>query len=285
MAIIVNPISPVAFSVFGVDIRWYALAYIAGFIAGYYLFRYLMRRPDSQISLNKKQLDDLLTAVIFGVILGGRIGYVLFYNLPFFLANPLEILMVWHGGMSFHGGLIGVIVATFFYAHKLHCTPSSSITGGTANIALRILDLLAVVTPIGFFFGRIANFINMEVMGRPTDAPWGIVFNGYTQIPSHPSPLYEATAEGIVLFVFMYCMYRFTGLRRHAGAIGGVLGMAYATARIFCEQFRMPDAQIGFLTSWGLTMGQLPSAIVFIVGAALFACAMRGEYKTKGQIK
>ena len=275
MAIIVNPISPVAFSVFGVDIRWYALAYIAGFIAGYYLFRYLMRRPDSQISLNKKQLDDLLTAVIFGVILGGRIGYVLFYNLPFFLANPLEILMVWHGGMSFHGGLIGVIVATFFYAHKLHCTPSSSITGGTANIALRILDLLAVVTPIGFFFGRIANFINMEVMGRPTDAPWGIVFNGYTQIPSHPSPLYEATAEGIVLFVFMYCMYRFTGLRRHAGAIGGVLGMAYATARIFCEQFRMPDAQIGFLTSWGLTMGQLLSAIMFIAGAMIFTCAVR----------
>ena len=275
MAIIVNPISPVAFSVFGVDIRWYALAYIAGFIAGYYLFRYLMRRPDSQISLNKKQLDDLLTAVIFGVILGGRIGYVLFYNLPFFLANPLEILMVWHGGMSFHGGLIGVIVATFFYAHKLHCTPSSGITGGTANIALRILDLLAVVTPIGFFFGRIANFINMEVMGRPTDAPWGIVFNGYTQIPSHPSPLYEATAEGIVLFVFMYCMYRFTGLRRHAGAIGGVLGMAYATARIFCEQFRMPDAQIGFLTSWGLTMGQLLSAIMFIAGAMIFTCAVR----------
>lgn len=275
MAIIVNPISPVAFSVFGVDIRWYALAYIAGFIAGYYLFRYLMRRPDSQISLDKKQLDDLLTAVIFGVILGGRIGYVLFYNLPFFLANPLEILMVWHGGMSFHGGLIGVIVATFFYAHKLHRTPSSGITGGTTNIALRILDLLAVVTPIGFFFGRIANFINMEVMGRPTDAPWGIVFNGYTQIPSHPSPLYEATAEGIVLFAFMYCMYRFTGLRRHAGAIGGVLGMAYATVRIFCEQFRMPDAQIGFLTSWGLTMGQLLSAIMFIAGAMIFTCAVR----------
>ena len=275
MAIIVNPISPVAFSVFGVDIRWYALAYIAGFIAGYYLFRYLMRRPDSQISLNKKQLDDLLTAVIFGVILGGRIGYVLFYNLPFFLANPLEILMVWHGGMSFHGGLIGVIVATFFYAHKLHRTPSSGITGGTTNIALRILDLLAVVTPIGFFFGRIANFINMEVMGRPTDAPWGIVFNGYTQIPSHPSPLYEATAEGIILFAFMYCMYRFTGLRRHAGAIGGLLGMAYATARIFCEQFRMPDAQIGFLTSWGLTMGQLLSAIMFVAGAMIFTCAVR----------
>lgn len=284
MAITVNPISPVAFSVLGVDIRWYALAYIAGFIAGYYLFRHLMRRDDSQIKLNKTQMDDLLTAVILGVILGGRLGYVLFYNLPYFLAHPLQIFMVWNGGMSFHGGLIGVIVATFFYAHKLHCTPSSGITGGTANIALRILDLLAVVTPIGFFFGRIANFINMEVMGRPTDMPWGVVFNGYTQIPLHPSPLYEATAEGIVLFIFMYCMYRFTGLRRHAGAIGGVLGMAYATARIFCEQFRMPDAQIGFLTNWGLTMGQLLSAIMFAAGATLFACAMRGD-KTKGQIK
>ncbi len=284
MAITVNPISPVAFSVLGVDIRWYALAYIAGFIAGYYLFRHLMRRNDSQITLNKIQLDDLLTAVILGVILGGRLGYVLFYNLPYFLAHPLQIFMVWNGGMSFHGGLIGVIVATFLYARKLHRTSNSGITGGTVNIALRILDLLAVVTPIGFFFGRIANFINMEVMGRPTDMPWGVVFNGYTQIPLHPSPLYEATAEGIVLFIFMYCMYRFTGLRRHAGAIGGVLGMAYATARIFCEQFRMPDAQIGFLTNWGLTMGQLLSAIMFAAGAMLFACAMRGD-KTKGQIK
>ncbi len=284
MAITVNPISPVAFSVLGVDIRWYALAYIAGFIAGYYLFRHLMRRNDSQITLNKIQLDDLLTAVILGVILGGRLGYVLFYNLPYFLAHPLQIFMVWNGGMSFHGGLIGVIGATFLYARKLHRTSNSGITGGTVNIALRILDLLAVVTPIGFFFGRIANFINMEVMGRPTDMPWGVVFNGYTQIPLHPSPLYEATAEGIVLFIFMYCMYRFTGLRRHAGAIGGVLGMAYATARIFCEQFRMPDAQIGFLTNWGLTMGQLLSAIMFAAGTMLFACAMRG-YKTKGQIK
>lgn len=284
MAIMIDPISPVAFSVFGLDIRWYALAYVAGFIAGYYLFRYLMRRSDSQIHLNKKQMDDLLTAVILGVILGGRLGYVLFYNLPFFLAHPLEIFAVWHGGMSFHGGLIGVIVATFLYARTLHRAPGSGIHGGTVNIALRILDLLAVVTPIGFFFGRIANFINMEVMGRPTDAPWGVVFNGYTQIPLHPSPLYEAACEGIILFAFMYCVYRFTGLRRHAGAIGGVLGMAYAIVRIFCEQFRMPDAQIGFLTSWGLTMGQLLSGAMFVAGATLFIIAARGN-KLKGKNK
>lgn len=273
MAIVIEPISPVAFSVLGLDIRWYALAYVAAFIVGYLLFRHLMNSRDSQIKLDKKQLDDLLTAVILGVILGGRLGYVLMYNLPFFVAHPLEIFAVWHGGMSFHGGLVGVIIAVFLYARTLH--RANAISGTTSNIAFRILDLLAVVTPIGFFFGRIANFINMEVMGRPTDAPWGVVFNGYTQIPLHPSPLYEAATEGIVLFIIMFCLYKFTNLRRYPGAIGGALGMAYATARIFCEQFRMPDAQIGFLTNWGLTMGQLLSAIMFVAGAVIFACAIK----------
>ena len=273
MAVVIDPISPVAFSVFGLDIRWYALAYVAAFIVGYLLFRRLMNARDSQIRLDKKQLDDLLTAVILGVILGGRLGYVLMYNLPFFVAHPLEIFAVWHGGMSFHGGLVGVIIAVFMYACTLHRT--NAISGTTPNIAFRILDLLAVVTPIGFFFGRIANFINMEVMGRPTDAPWGVVFNGYTQIPLHPSPLYEAATEGVLLFTIMFCLYKFTKLRRYPGAIGGALGMGYAIARIFCEQFRMPDAQIGFLTSWGLTMGQLLSAIMFIAGAMIFACAVR----------
>lgn len=273
MAIVIEPISPVAFSVFGLDIRWYALAYVAAFIVGYLLFRHLMNSRDSQIKLDKKQLDDLLTAVILGVILGGRLGYVLMYNLPFFVAHPLEIFAVWHGGMSFHGGLVGVIIAVFLYARTLH--RANAILGTTPNIAFRILDLLAVVTPIGFFFGRIANFINMEVMGRPTDAPWGVVFNGYTQIPLHPSPLYEAATEGIVLFIIMFCLYKFTNLRRYPGAIGGALGMAYATVRIFCEQFRMPDAQIGFLTNWGLTMGQLLSAIMFGAGAVIFACAIK----------
>ena len=273
MAIVIDPISPVAFSILGLDIRWYALAYVAAFIVGYLLFRRLMNSRDSQIKLDKKQLDDLLTAVILGVILGGRLGYVLMYNLPFFVAHPLEIFAVWHGGMSFHGGLVGVIIAVFLYARTLRRT--NAISGTTPNIAFRILDLLAVVTPIGFFFGRIANFINMEVMGRPTDAPWGVVFNGYTQIPLHPSPLYEAATEGVLLFTIMFCLYKFTKLRRYPGAIGGALGMGYAIARILCEQFRMPDAQIGFLTSWGLTMGQLLSAIMFVAGAVIFACAVR----------
>lgn len=277
MAITINPISPVAFSVFGLDVRWYALAYVAAFIIGYFMFRYLMRRPDAQITLSRRQLDDLLTAVIFGVIIGGRLGYVLLYNLPFFLAHPLEIFAVWHGGMSFHGGLIGVIAAVLLFAR--HQTQRGDLPGTTYDAGFRILDILAVVTPIGLFFGRIANFINMEVMGRPTDVPWAVVFAGQTNIPRHPSPLYEAATEGILLFIIMYCLYRFTNLRRYPGALGGMLGMLYAVFRILCEQFRAPDIQIGFLTSWGLTMGQLLSALMFIAGAIIFAAAFRKKTK------
>lgn len=276
MAIIVNPISPVAFSVFGLDVRWYALAYVAAFICGYYLFRYLMLRNDSQIELDKKQLDDLLAAVVFGVVIGGRLGYVLLYNLPFFVAHPLEIFAVWHGGMSFHGGLIGVIVAVFLFARKLFRAHDVNARGGVYKTAFKLLDIMAVVAPIGLFFGRIANFINMEVMGRPTDVPWAVVFAGGPNVPRHPSPLYEAATEGILLFLIMFCLYRWTGLRKHPGALGGILAMIYAVFRIFCEQFRAPDTQIGFLfgTNW-LTMGMLLSGLMFIAGAVIFTFAIR----------
>ena len=273
MAIVINPISPVAFSVFGLDIRWYALAYVAAFVIGYFLLRYFMGKNDSQIKLNKKQLDDLFTALILGVIIGGRLGYVLFYNLPFFLSHPLEIFAVWHGGMSFHGGLIGVIVATFLFAWNQN--KSGDFSGGTYATAFRLLDIMAVVAPIGLFFGRIANFINMEVMGRVTDVPWAVVFAGQPDLPRHPSPLYEAATEGILLFIIMYCLYKFTKLRKYPGALGGILGMLYALFRIFCEQFRAPDVQIGFLTSWGLTMGQLLSGMMFVAGAVIFGIAIR----------
>jgi len=273
MAITINPISPVAFSVFGLDVRWYALAYVAAFVIGYFMLRAFTRQPDSQIKLGRSNLDDLLTAIILGVIIGGRLGYVLLYNLPFFLAHPLEIFAVWHGGMSFHGGLVGVIVAVFLFAW--HRVRRGKLVGGTYKNAFRILDILAVIAPVGLFFGRIANFINMEVMGRPTSVPWGVVFVGGPDVPRHPSPLYEAATEGILLFIIMYCLYRFTKLRNHPGALGGILAMLYAVFRIVCEQFRAPDVQIGFLTSWGLTMGQLLSAIMFVAGATVFAVAFR----------
>ncbi len=264
MAIVLQPFSPVAFSLGPIDVRWYALAYVAAFVIGYWMFRKMTARNNSGIHLDKRQMDDLFTAVILGVILGGRLGYVIFYNLGYFLAHPLEIFAVWHGGMSFHGGLLGVVVAMILFARRAH-----------VNV-WRILDVISVVAPIGLFFGRIANFINMEVMGRPTNMPWGVIFAGDPiTVPRHPSPLYEAMGEGLVLFLVMFGLYKWTGLRRYPGALSGILAMGYATARIFCEQFRAPDIQIGYLTSWGLTMGQLLSGLMFFSGAVIFAIAFR----------
>lgn len=263
MAIVLNPISPVAFSVLGLDVRWYALAYVAAFIFGYMLFKKLINRRDSVLHMSAKQLDDLLTLVVFGVIIGGRLGYVLLYNPTYYFTHPLEILALWHGGMSFHGGLIGVIGAIFLFAHR------ARINGWA------VLDIMSVVTPIGLFFGRIANFINREVMGRPTDVPWGVVFNGDTPIPRHPSPLYEATTEGVLLFAIMYCLYRYTNLRTRPGALAGIMGMLYAIFRVGCEFFRAPDVQIGFLTSWGLTMGQMLSGLMFVAGGLILTCALK----------
>ena len=264
--IILDPISPVAFSVLGFPVRWYAIAYIIAFISGYVILRKIGKSKHAELALSKKELDDLLTAVILGVIIGGRLGYVLFYNLPYFLAHPIDILAVWHGGMSFHGGLVGVIVAAVIFAKKW-------------RRALQVLDLIALVAPIGFFFGRIANFINIEIMGRPTDSSVGVFFRGVSDVPRHASPLYEATTEGILLFAIMLCLYRFTNLRKYPGALCGAMAMFYAVFRIICELFRAPDAQSGFLTSWGLTMGQLLSGILFVAGAAFFAIALRCKGK------
>jgi len=263
MAISITPISPVAISIFGFDIRWYALAYIIGFILCFGLMAILSRRGDAEIKLTKPQFDDLMTWAILCIIIGGRLGYVLFYNLPFFIENPLEILAVWHGGMSFHGGMLGAIAAIFLFAHRARL-------GG-----MKILDLAAVVAPIGLFFGRIANFINIEVMGRISDVPWAVTFNGLTEIPRHPSPLYEAFGEGVVLFTIMILLYTKTDLKRRPGALSGMFGILYGVIRIICEFFRAPDAQIGFLTSWKLTMGQLLSALMIVAGAWIFAASVK----------
>jgi len=299
MAIHIQPISPIALDLFGLEIRWYALSYIAAFIIGYWMMRRLAAAgekgkgkrdigtvPSSLFPFpSKKYWDDLLTYVILGTIIGGRLGYVLFYNLSYFIERPLEIFAIWHGGMAFHGGLIGVIAAVFLFAWKcrggISSAPIRAQNIAPLQNAFSILDLMAVVAPIGLFFGRLANFINMEVMGRETTSKLGVVFvdsNGMPigdAVPRHASPLYEAALEGILLFIIMFALFRWTKLRERAGALGGIFGMLYAVFRIFAEQFRAPDAHIGFLTGWGLTMGQLLSALMFIAGAAIFAIAMR----------
>ena len=277
MAFVLNPINPVAFSVVGFPIRWYALAYISAFVIGFFIMKHLTSKKDGEIILSKTQMDDFLSYFVLGVILGGRLGYVLFYNLPFFIFHPLEIFAVWHGGMSFHGGFLGAIAATFLFV-KNQKFPKGSV----GQNAFKMLDILAVLAPIGLGLGRIANFINMEVMGRATNSPLGVIFVGQTDIPRHPSPLYEAACEGLILFTIMWLLYCKTNLKKYTGALSGIFCILYAAFRIFCEQFRQPDAQIGFLTSWGLTMGQALSALMFATGVIVLILALRkGKKGTK----
>lgn len=244
-------IDPVLLQLGPFAIRWYALAYIVGIVLGWRILRRIVRRPGW--SLQPEAVDDLLFHVTLGIILGGRLGYVLFYQPGYFLAHPLEILAVWQGGMSFHGGLLGVLAASALFAHSRGLS------------FLEIVDALAVVTPIGLFFGRVANFINGELWGRPTNVPWGVVFPHAGPMPRHPSQLYEAALEGLVLLAVMLWFAAKPYRAETRGQLGGIFLTGYALARITAEFFREPDAQLGFLAG-GITMGQLLSLPMLVVG-------------------
>jgi phosphatidylglycerol---prolipoprotein diacylglyceryl transferase len=267
-------IDPIAVSIGPIAIRWYALAYIAGLVGGWFYARRLAAQAGYWRGLKQPtatDIDDVIVWVALGVVLGGRIGYVLFYNFGSYLQHPSEILAVWRGGMSFHGGFLGSILALVLFARSRGLS------------ALAMLDLAAVVVPIGLFFGRVANFINGELWGRPApDLPWAVVFPNAGPLPRHPSQLYEAFAEGIVLFVLLGLAVRRFGFRR-PGLIGGLFVLGYAVARIVCEFFREPDAQLGFLFGssvdalhGGVTMGMLLSIPMAVVGAVAIWLALRG---------
>jgi phosphatidylglycerol:prolipoprotein diacylglycerol transferase len=245
--------NPVAFTIFTLPIRWYALAYITGLVLGWRYCAYLIRR--APIVLTTEALDDLLVWVTFGVVLGGRVGYVLFYRPGYYVQNLAEIPAVWHGGMSFHGGCAGVILALALFARKNRLS------------LLAIGDIVVSAVPIGLFFGRLANFVNGELFGRPTDVPWAMVFPGAGPEPRHPSQLYQATLEGLVLFVVLFILER-SGARHRRGVQTGVFLMGYAIARTIGELFRQPDPQLGFLL-FGVTMGQLLSLPMLLSGAWL----------------
>ncbi len=256
-------IDPIALQLGPLAIRWYALAYISGILLGMTYMSHLLKRM-ADPPLEKKQLEDLLLWSVLGIILGGRIGYVLFYNLPFYLEHPQEIVQVWHGGMAFHGGMAGLILAFFLYT-KRHGKPF-----------LPVMDLAAAAAPIGLFFGRLANFINGELYGRVTDAPLGMVFPGGGDLPRHPSQLYEAGLEGLLLFLTIFLLVRYARALEKPGLLGGVFLAGYGLARFTVEWFREPDAQLGLL-SLGLSMGQWLSVPMILLGGYLIIRATRRE--------
>ncbi len=241
---------PVAITIFGWGIHWYGLMYVLAFVSAWWLARLQTKRQQYQ-DWNNEQIEDLLFYGGMGVILGGRIGYVLFYAFPDFIHNPLMIFKVWQGGMSFHGGLLGVLLAMALFNRKYK--------KGFFNIT----DFVAPLVPLGLGFGRLGNFINGELWGKPTDLPWGMIFPAAGSAPRHPNPLYEAFLEGLVLFIILWW---FSGKPRPRMAISGVFSLGYGIFRFLIEFVRVPDAQLGYL-AWGwLTMGQVLSLPLILLG-------------------
>jgi len=263
--IITYPIvDPVLVHLGPLPIRWYALAYIGGLIGGWAGARFLVGRPrlwGARPHTSVLSIDDLVVYIAVGIIGGGRLGYVLFYNLPYYLVHPLEAAFVWNGGMSFHGGLLGAALAMVVFARRNHVALDS------------VTDTVAAVVPIGLFLGRLANFIKPELWGRPTDVPWAMIFPGSDGQPRHPSQLYEAGLEGIALFVLLAVVIGYGGLRRQ-GLVTALFCIGYGVARIICEFFREPDKQLGYLFE-GATMGMLLSLPVIAVGVLLLVRALR----------
>jgi len=262
-------VDPVLVNIGPLPIRWYALSYIAGLILGWAYARFLVGRdrfwngvPRPSVS----SIDDLIVYIAVGIIFGGRIGYVLFYNLNFYAENLAEIPMVWKGGMSFHGGLAGAALAAWLFARRQKVS------------VFTVADISAASAPIGIGLARIANFIKPELWGRPTDVPWAMIFPGAGPLPRHPSQLYESGLEGFALFGLLYAAVRL-GALRYPGAVAGLFAIGYGSARIFCEFFRQPDPQLGFLFG-GATMGMLLSLPLIAAG---LLCLLHAWRKTKDQ--
>ena len=244
----INNFDPVAIQIFSLEIRWYSLAYIGGILIGWIL----AKRFFISDLLLKEKFDDFVTYTILGIIIGGRLGYVFFYNFEYYFNNLADIFKIWQGGMSFHGGLIGVIIISIWFSKKNNQNP------------YRYLDIISIVSPIGIFFGRIANFINSELYGTETKLPWAVKFIKVDDFYRHPSQLYEAFFEGIILFIILIYFKR-KGFMKIPGFISGLFLTFYSIFRFVIEFFRVPDEQLGYLI-FDLTMGQLISLIFLLIG-------------------
>jgi phosphatidylglycerol---prolipoprotein diacylglyceryl transferase len=254
-------IDPIAISIFGIAIRWYALAYITGIIGAWWYIGWLGRRYPPAL-LTKEQRDDMIVYGVLGVVLGGRLGYVVFYNLPYFLHHPQDILKMWQGGMSFHGGTLGVIFAFYLFS-RIKSVPY-----------LQLMDRICCAVPIGLFFGRLANFANGELYGRVTDVSWAVIFPHGGNLPRHPSQLYEATLEGLVLFIILFLCATRTNALRYPAFLSGLFLTGYGTARFMVEFVREPDTHLGLLYAY-LSMGQWLSLPMILLGAIIMLYARK----------
>jgi phosphatidylglycerol:prolipoprotein diacylglycerol transferase len=257
----INNFDPVAIEFFSIEIRWYSLSYIAGILLGWFLAKKFLKDKDIYV-----RFDDYITFVIIGIILGGRFGYVLFYNLSFYIENPFDIFKLWQGGMSFHGGVIGIIIATILFAKK-----------NNDNI-FEYLDVIAIVSPIGIFFGRLANFINSELYGHETNLPWGVKFIKVDDLYRHPTQLYEAFFEGFILFLMLLFFRKIESLK-NAGILSSLFLIFYSIFRFTIEYFRVPDEQLGYLIL-NATMGQMISVLFLLAGILLFYSKINAQKKS-----
>ena len=248
----INNFDPVAFQILSFEIRWYSLAYILGIVVGWLLCKKIFIQKSD---INEK-FDDFVTYLIIGIIIGGRLGYVIFYNFNYYLTNIFDIFKIWQGGMSFHGGLIGVVIASILFSKK------------NDQDSFMYMDQIALVAPIGIFFGRVANFINSELYGLPTDVSWSVTFIQIDSLSRHPSQLYEAFLEGVILFsILIY--FRKKNYLKKPGLISGLFLIFYSIFRFLVEFFRVPDEHLGYLI-FDLSMGQIISVIFLMIGAILF---------------
>ena len=248
----INNFDPVAFQIMTFEIRWYSLAYIFGIIIGWLLCKKILIK---NTNINEK-FDDYITYLIIGIILGGRLGYIIFYNFNYYLDNFFDIFKIWQGGMSFHGGLLGIIVASILFAKKNNQDP------------FVYMDLVSSVAPIGIFFGRLANFINSELYGTTSDVPWSVIFVKVDNLSRHPSQLYEAILEGIVLFLILM-HFRKKNYLTKPGLISGLFLIFYSIFRFIIEFYRVPDEHIGYL-AFNLSIGQIISLVFLIIGTIVF---------------
>ena len=260
----VHNLDPIALDLGFFQIRWYSLAYLAGIIIGYIYMLRLVKQPGAPMA--RRHADDFVFYVTLGIIIGGRLGYVFFYKPLYYLQNPIESLQLWDGGMSFHGGLIGSTLAALYLARK------------NGLSFLRIGDYACMCAPFGLFFGRVANFVNGELWGRPSDASWAVVFPSGGQVARHPSQLYEAAMEGILLFAIMWALFWFTRARYKPGMLAGVFILGYGISRFIVEYFRMPDEHLTELAArTGLSMGQWLTVPMLLLGLYLIVTSRRRD--------